>query len=267
MEHNPTERYSRQILLPEVGIEGQKKIMKARVLVIGAGGLGSPVIEYLSGAGVGTIGIVDGDTVDISNLHRQPIHNIETISRLKEISAGERAQKINPFSKIVFPVTGRFTIENAAELVSQFDIIVDAVDNFSIKYLINDACIFHNKSYVHAGIVKWAGQVFTHIPGSPCLRCLMPQIPSADVVPSCSRAGILGPVAGIIGCIQATEVLKLLIESDKCLVGKFAKFDAKLMTLKTSRFNMNATCQICGINPTITFLKEEEQLLCDLQGK
>ena len=267
MKHEPEQRYSRQILLPEVGIEGQKKIMKSKVLVVGAGGLGSPVIEYLVGAGVDTITVVDGDTVDVSNLHRQPTHSVDMIGKMKSFSASMRAECINPFVKSEHKDEW-FTTDNAIQLISDHDLILDCVDNFPIKYLINDACVMLQKPYIHAGVVKWSGQVFTYVPGSPCLRCLMPQIPSADVVPSCSRAGILGPSVGIVGCMQALEALKLIIGMENnCLIGKLARIDLKQMTVKTFKFSNNTSCDVCGTDPTIKELRQEEQLKCDISSR
>jgi molybdopterin/thiamine biosynthesis adenylyltransferase len=247
-----------------MGVKGQLALAAAKVLVIGAGGLGSPNIMYLAGAGVGTLGIVDGDVVDISNLHRQIAHDDTSVGQSKAWSASTTARDINSNIKVVTHDEW-FTADNAAELISQYDFVIDAVDNFAIKYLINDACVIEKKPFCHAGVVGWKGQVFVHDIGGVCLRCIVPEPTPRELAPTCSRSGILGPMAGIIACMQATEVLKYLI-GVSTLTHKMVMFDGKKMKMNTLTIEKRMDCQVCGQDPTITDIQTVEMPVCDLKG-
>lgn len=250
-------RYDRQIILPQVGSEGQKKLKKSKVLLIGAGGLGSPAAAYLAGAGVGTIGIMDADTVSISNLQRQIIHSIETENINKAESAKLTMQKLNDKIDVKsYPYA--FTVDNAEEIIREYDFIIDAADNFETKFLINDACVLLEKPFCHAGILQFEGQVMTYVPGNaPCYRCIFEEIPESDSVPNCSQAGIIGAVAGIIGSIQALEAIKYLLNIGELLTGKLFLLDGLSMKTRTICFHgKNKNCRVCGSHRTIKNLKE-----------
>ena len=205
------ERYSRHLILKEIGVRGQKKLLAARVLVIGAGGLGSPAAMYLAAAGVGTIGIVDDDVVDLSNLQRQIIHGTGNVGMPKVESAAETVTSINP-DVTVKPYHIRVSAGNIAELIAGYDVIVDAADNFSTKFLINDACVLAGKPYIYGGALRFEGQLMTYVPGrGPCYRCIFRDMPAAGEVPSCKEAGVLGAVVGVIGSMQAVEAVKLIL--------------------------------------------------------
>ena len=258
-------RYSRHILLPEVGGKGQKKIAKARIFVVGAGGLGSPVALYLAAAGVGTIGLIDSDVVDLSNLQRQVLHHTPDVSRSKVLSAKEKIFAINPDVKVE-TYEDRFTSLNALELIRDYDVVIDGVDNFPAKFLINDACFFANKPLVHGGILRFDGRLFTIIPGqSACFRCIFKNPPRPGLVPSCQEAGIIGVVAGIIGTLQATEALKLVLGIGRPLTDRLLDFDARATQFREIRTKRNPNCQLCGTHPTITELFDHEQETCELQ--
>ncbi len=258
-------RYSRHILLPEVGGKGQKKIAKARMFVVGAGGLGSPVALYLAAAGVGTIGLIDSDVVDLSNLQRQVLHHTPDVGRSKVLSAKEKILAINP-DITVETYEDRFTSSNALELIRDYDVVIDGVDNFPAKFLINDACFFANKPLVHGGILRFDGRLFTIIPGqSACFRCIFKNPPRPGLVPSCQEAGIIGVVAGIIGTLQATEALKLVLGIGRPLTDRLLDFDARTTQFREIRTKRNPNCQLCGTNPTITELFDHEQETCELQ--
>jgi len=257
-------RYSRHILLPEVGGKGQAKLANARVLIIGAGGLGSPVALYLAAAGIGTIGLIDRDTVDLSNLQRQVLHHTPDLNRPKVISAKEKIQALNP-DVTVDVYEERLTATNAFGLFRSYDVIVDGVDNFPSKFLINDACFFTNTPLVHGGILRFEGRVFTIIPNqSACYRCIFKQPPPPGLVANCQEAGIIGVVAGIIGTIQATEVIKLLLGIGHLLTNRLLDFDAKATRFREIRLIRNPNCQLCGAHPTITELMEHEQETCQI---
>jgi len=256
------ERYSRHILLQEVGIEGQEKLLRAKVLIVGAGGLGSPAALYLAAAGVGTIGIVDYDEVEISNLQRQIIHYTRDITSPKVNSAADKMRAINP-DILVNKHRVSICADNIRDIIREYDFIIDGSDNFPTKFLINDACIFENIPFSHGGVLRFEGQTMTVIPGkSACYRCAFPKPPAADVLPTCSQAGILGPVAGILGTIQATEALKYVIGIGEPLTDTLLSFDAKTMDFSKVRLKKQKNCQICGENPTITELRDEEQAVC-----
>ncbi len=241
-----TERYQRQMLLPEFGTDGQKKLAKAKVLVIGAGGLASPVLLYLAGAGIGTIGIADGDTVSLDNLHRQIIHTGKTIGTNKAASAEARIGELNGDVTVeTYPVF--LTSDNGMELLEGYDFIIDAVDRFETKFLINDLCVRAKKPFCYAGVVAMHGQVMTYVPGKgPCLRCIFEEMPPPGSVPSAKEAGVFGPVVGVIGSIQASEALKYFL-GQELLTGKLYQFDAKTMSGRTARFpKASSRCPVCG---------------------
>ena len=245
-------RYSRHLILPEVGEQGQLKLKAARVLCIGAGGLGAPLTMYLSAAGVGTLGIVDFDVVEASNLQRQVIHGTNDIGRPKVDSAEESLKAINPNVKIVkFPA--RLSSENAMEIFKDFDIIADGTDNFPTRYLVNDASVLSGKPNVYASIFRFEGQasVFSMKDG-PCYRCLYPEPPPPGLVPSCAEGGVLGILPGLLGIIQATEVIKLILGAGEPLVGRLLLVDALAMRFRELKLRKNPDCPACGTNPTIT---------------
>ena len=259
-------RYSRHILLKDVGVEGQEKIRNGKVLVVGAGGLGAPVALYLAAAGVGTIGIVDGDVVDLSNLQRQVIHFTGDVGYPKVESARDKMLAINPNVK-VNTIREFLMSDNALDIIKDYDFIVDGTDNFPVKFLINDACVMAGKPFSHGGILRFEGQTFTHLPGTACYRCLFKSPPPANAVPTCSQAGVLGAIAGMLGTIQAAETLKYLTGVGELLTNKLLTFNAKTMDFRKINTRRQASCAICGDNPTITELIDYEQAVCDLHNK
>lgn len=259
------ERYSRHIILPEVGGKGQKKINAAKVFLVGAGGLGSPVGLYLAAAGVGTIGICDADAVDLSNLQRQILHRTEDVNRPKVLSAKRTMEALNPDTKVI-PYQTRLTSENILDIIKDYDIVVDGSDNFPTRYLVNDACVLARKPLVSGAVFRFDGQATTIVPyETPCYRCLFETPPPPGMVPSCQEAGILGSVVGVIGAIQATEVLKLILGKGNGLKGKLLLFDAIEMDFRKVRVRRNPQCPVCGENPTITELIDYEQF-CTLRA-
>ncbi len=258
-------RYSRHILLPEVGGKGQKKIAGAKVLVVGAGGLGSPVALYLAAAGVGTLGLIDYDTVDRSNLQRQVLHHTPDLGRPKVQSAKEKIGLLNP-DVTVDTHHDRLNAHNARDYIAPYDVVIDGVDNFPAKFLINDACYFATTPLIHGGILRFEGRVFSILPGqSACYRCIFNQPPPPGLVPGCQEAGIIGVVAGIIGTIQATEALKLILGIGHPLTDRLLDFDARRTAFREIRTRRNPACPLCGAHPTITTLDEHEQEPCRLQ--
>ena len=255
-------RYSRHILLPEVGGKGQHKIGQARVLIVGAGGLGSPVAFYLAAAGVGTIGLIDSDVVDLSNLQRQVIHQTKDIGQPKVNSAKAKILALNPHVAVETHYE-RLNADNALDIVEGYDIVVDGVDNFPAKFLINDACYFRKKPLVHGGILRFDGRVFTIIPGkSACYRCVFKQPPPPGLVASCQEAGVIGALAGVIGTIQATEVLKLILGRGRLLTDRLLDYDARVTRFREIRVSKNPKCPLCGDQPEITRLIEYETEVC-----
>jgi molybdopterin-synthase adenylyltransferase len=250
------ERYSRHILLQEVGSEGQKKLLNAKVLVVGAGGLGSAVLLYLAAAGIGTIGIIDGDVVDITNLQRQIIHSTKTIGISKVMSAKQRIEALNPDVKILC-FEKRLTTENAIDIIKDFDFVVEATDNFNSKFLVNDACVMAGKPFSQGGVLRFEGQTFTYVPGSACYRCLYQAPPPDDKSASCSQAGILGSIAGMLGTIQATEVLKYFTQAGQLLTNKLLSFDALSLSFKTINVCKDEECIVCGRAKDSYNLKDE----------
>jgi sulfur-carrier protein adenylyltransferase/sulfurtransferase len=252
-------RYSRHLILPEVGVTGQQKLKAAKVLCIGAGGLGSPVALYLAAAGVGTIGIVDFDVVDFSNLQRQILHGTSDVGRSKLDSAKDRLLDINPNINVVTH-NAALSSENALELFAPYDIVVDGTDNFPTRYLVNDACVILGKPNAYGSIFRFEGQasVFATKEG-PCYRCLYPEPPPPGLVPSCAEGGVLGVLPGVVGCIQATETIKLILGAGEPLIGRFLIFDALRMKFRELKLRKDPDCPVCGTHPTVTKLIDYEQ--------
>ena len=259
-------RYSRHLIMPEVGMEGQLKIKAAKVLCIGAGGLGSPLALSLGAAGVGTIGVVDFDVVDYTNLQRQIIHSTADVGKKKLDSAAEKLKAINPFLNIKKFDT-RLSSENALELFKDFDIIADGTDNFPTRYLVNDACVLSRKPNVYASIFRFEGRasIFA-LPEGPCYRCLYPEPPPPGLVPSCAEGGVLGILPGLLGVIQATETLKLILGKGDPLTGRLLLVDALGMKFRELKLRKNPECPACGKNPTITKLIDYEEF-CGIRGE
>jgi len=243
-------RYARHIILPEVGGKGQRKLLDARVLIVGAGGLGSPIALYLAAAGVGTLGIVDFDQVDLSNLQRQIMHHVHDVGRPKVTSAAETVAEINPDAKVVtYPV--RLSSDNVIDIIAGYDIVVDGCDNFPTRYLVNDACVWNGKPYVYGSIFRFEGQTSVFYPGKGCYRCLFPTPPPPGMVPSCQEAGVLGVLPGVVGVIQATEVVKLILGIGEPLVGRLLLYDALAMEFREVKIRRDENCPVCGDTPTI----------------
>jgi molybdopterin/thiamine biosynthesis adenylyltransferase len=260
------ERYSRHILLQDIGVEGQEKIHEGKVLVVGAGGLGAPVLLYLAAAGVGRLGVIDGDTVDLSNLQRQVIHFTPDVGKPKVISAKEKIELINPDVEVI-TYHSFFTAENAFEILSGYDFIVDGTDTFPVKFLINDACVLGGKPFSHGGILRFEGQTFTHLAGTACYRCAFHSPPPPNAVPTCSQAGVLGAIAGMLGTIQAAEALKFLTGTGELLTNRLLSFQAKTMQFRSVGIRRNSRCPICGDHPTITQLQEAEAAVCEIKQR
>ena len=259
-------RYSRHLIMPEVGMEGQQKLKAARVLCIGAGGLGSPLALYLTAAGVGTLGVVDFDVVDYTNLQRQIIHSTADVGRKKLDSAAEKLKGINPFLNLRTFET-RLTSDNALELFREFDIIADGTDNFPTRYLVNDACVLTGKPNVYGSIFRFEGQasVFATEQG-PCYRCLYPEPPPPGLVPSCAEGGVLGILPGLVGVIQATETIKLILGQGDPLIGRLLLVDALGMKFRELKLRKNPDCPACGSHRTITKLIDYNEF-CGIRGE
>jgi adenylyltransferase/sulfurtransferase len=259
-------RYSRHLIMPEVGMEGQQKLKAARVLCIGAGGLGSPLALYLAAAGVGTLGIVDFDVVDYTNLQRQIIHTTADVGRKKLESAAEKLKAINPFLNLRTFET-RLTSENALAIFREFDIVADGTDNFPTRYLVNDACVLTGKPNVYGSIFRFEGQasVFATEAG-PCYRCLYPEPPPPGLVPSCAEGGVLGILPGLVGVMQATEVIKLILGKGEPLIGRLLLIDALGMKFRELKLRKNPDCPACGAHPTITKLIDYNEF-CGIRGE
>jgi molybdopterin/thiamine biosynthesis adenylyltransferase len=251
-------RYARHILLREVGGVGQEKLLNSKVLVIGAGGLGSPLILYLAAAGVGTIGVVDDDVVDLSNLQRQIAHSFERIGQSKVDSAKAAVAAINPDVTVVTHKV-RLTADNARALISDYDIVADGSDNFPTRFLVNDACFFEKKTLVSAAVLRFDGQLSTFKPhaGGPCYRCLYPAAPPPGQVPSCDEAGVLGAVAGVLGTLQATEVLKEIMGIGEGMAGRLLIYDALAAAMRHVKIKPDPECPLCSPKATITTLRAE----------
>ena len=251
------QRFSRHIIMPQVGSIGQRKLMNASVLLVGAGGLGSPLAMYLAAAGIGKIGIVDFDDVDITNLHRQLLHGMNDIGRPKVDSAEDTIREINPDAEIV-KIAKHINSENAMEIADEFDILIDGTDNFPTRYLINDLGVLMDKPVVHGSIFMFDGQVTTFLPGQGCYRCLYPAPPPPGMVPSCAEAGVLGVLPGIVGSLMATEAIKLILGVGKPLVNRLLMVDALDMDMRTVKIRKDPNCPACGENPTVTELIDYE---------
>ena len=255
-------RYSRHIIMPQIGSRGQRKLMDAKVLVIGAGGLGGPAALYLALAGVGTIGIVDFDVVELSNLQRQVLHNTETVGMPKVLSAAQTLKRYNPEVNVVTHEVA-ITSENAMELIAGYDLVVNGADNFATRYLVNDATYLSGKPLVDGSILIFDGQVTTFLPGRGCYRCLFPEPPPPGMVPNCAEAGVLGALTGTVGSIQATEVVKVILDMGEPLVGRLLLIDALTMEFRSVRTRRDPACPLCGDNPTVTELIDYE-VFCGL---
>ncbi len=257
-------RYSRHFLLPEVGEEGQAKLLGAKILMVGAGGLGSPAAYYLAAAGVGTLGIIDNDVVDISNLQRQILHANDRVGTPKVESAKKTLEGLNPDVKVI-PYQSKLTSENIMEILKDYDFVVDGCDNFPTRYLVNDACVLMGKPNVHGSIFQFEGQATVFYPGKgPCYRCLYPEPPPAEMAPSCAEAGVLGVLPGLIGVIEALEAIKLILDKGDSLVGRLLTFNTLTMEINTLRLRRDPKCPMCGDNPTIKELIDYEEF-CSLR--
>lgn len=253
------ERYSRHIMLPEVGGAGQTKMLEARVLLVGAGGLGSPAAYYLAAAGIGNLGIVDFDRVDLSNLQRQIIHSTERIGMLKTESAKKTIQALNPDVKVAL-YNEKLTSRNILDIFKDYDYILDGTDNFATRYLINDACVMTGKTNIHGSIFRFEGQATVFKPGAgPCYRCLYPEPPPPGLTPNCQEGGVLGVLAGVIGSLQVVETLKLILGKDGTLVGTLLIYDALNTEFRRLKLKRDANCPVCGERPTITELIDYEE--------
>jgi adenylyltransferase/sulfurtransferase len=257
-------RYSRHIILPGIGAAGQHKLIDAKVLCVGAGGLGSPIAMYLAAAGVGTLGIVDFDRVDVTNLQRQLLHDTDDVGRPKVASAVDRLRAINPTIEVI-PYDTMLASDNAFEIIRPYDIVIDGSDNFPVRYLVNDACQMLGKPLVYGSIYQFEGQASVFLPGpeTPCYRCLFPNPPPPGAVPSCAEAGVFGVLPGIIGSIQAVEAIKLVTGMGTPLVGRLLLFDALDMDFTTVKLRWDPECSVCGKHPTVTELIDYE-VFCGL---
>ena len=257
------ERYSRHIILEQVGTAGQEKLLASKVLIIGVGGLGSPAALYLAAAGVGTIGLLDGDNVDVTNLQRQVIHHTSDVGRRKIVSAREKIEAINP-DVVVRTYALWMQAENIREIIREYDFVIEAVDNFVGKFLINDACYFERVPFSHGGILQFDGQLMTVVPDrSACYRCVFPALPPAGSAPSCGQAGVLGVLPGVIGSLQATEAIKYLLGIGSLLTDTLLTYHALTMHFRQVPIGRNPDCRLCGRNAEITELKDEAQGVCD----
>ncbi len=260
------ERYSRHIILKEIGVKGQKKLMNGSVLIIGAGGLGAPAAMYLAAAGVGKIGIADADVVDLSNLQRQIIHTTADVGRPKVESAAETMRAINPDVEVV-TYHEFISSANIMDIIKDYDFVLDGTDNFPAKFLINDACVMADKPFSHAGILRFKGQLMTVIPHqSPCYRCVFKTMPPKDAIPTCKQAGVIGAMAGVIGSLQALEAVKFLTGAGELLTGKLLTFDALTMKFHTVKLPPRGDgCAVCSDHPEITELIDYEQPACEFK--
>lgn len=258
------ERYSRHIILKEVGAKGQKKLLNGKVLIIGAGGLGAPAAMYLAAAGIGTIGIADADEVELSNLQRQIIHGTEDLGKAKVQSAKETIERMNP-DVTVHTYRTFVDSKNILELIKDYDFIIDGTDNFPAKFLINDACVMAGKPFSHGGIIRFKGQLMTYVPGQgPCYRCVFKNPPPKDAVPTCKQAGVIGAMGGVIGSLQAMEAIKYILGVGDLLTGYLLTYDALTMEFRKIKLPKHVPdCPICGEHPTITELIDYEQKECE----
>src|SRR4051812_6514599 len=259
-------RYSRHLIMPEVGTDGQKRLKASSVLLVGAGGLGSPLGLYLAAAGVGRLGLVDFDVVDFSNLQRQVLHGTADVGRPKLHSARDRIRSINPEVRVDLYET-HLTSANALDILRPYDVVIDGTDNFPTRYLVNDACVLLNKPNVYGSIFRFDGQASVfHPPAGPCYRCLYPEPPPPGEVPSCAEGGVLGVLPGLVGCIQATEAVKLILGRGEPLIGRLLLYDALQMRFQEFKVRRNPRCPLCGDRPTITALIDYDQF-CGVRGE
>jgi adenylyltransferase/sulfurtransferase len=268
LSNDEVSRYSRHLILPEVTLEGQKRLKASSVLVVGAGGLGAPVSLYLAAAGVGKIGLVDFDEVDSSNLQRQVLFGESDVGRSKLEAARGRLQDLNPHTEVVGH-RKRLSSETAMDMLRDYDLIIDGTDNFPTRYCVNDACVLLGKPNVYGSIFRFEGMATVFDPrrdDSPCYRCMYPEPPPPGMVPSCAEGGVLGILPGVIGCIQATEAIKLMLGEGEPLVGRLIRYDAMKMTFKTLKVHRDPACPVCGENPTVTELIDYEQF-CGTRGE
>ncbi|ATW28073.1 HesA/MoeB/ThiF family protein [Candidatus Formimonas warabiya] len=261
------ERYSRHIILKEVGAKGQKRLLNGKVLIIGAGGLGAPAAMFLAAAGIGTIGLVDFDAVELSNLQRQIIHFTKDVGKYKVISGEETIHEMNPDVEVV-GYREWVSSSNITGIIKDrdYDFIIDGTDNFPAKFLINDACVLNKKPFSHAGIIRFSGQTMTYVPGQgPCYRCIFKNPPPPEAVPTCKQAGVLGVMGGVMGTIQATEAIKYLLGLGELLTGHLLTYDALHMNFRKVKLSHHKKCQVCGENPTIRELIDYEQAVCEVK--
>ena len=260
------ERYSRHIILPEVGGKGQEKLLAGKVLIVGTGGLGCPAALYLAAAGIGTLGVMDADVVDLTNLQRQILHGTADLGRAKVLSAAETLRSIND-DVDVRVYDERLTAANALDILPEYDFIIDGTDSFAAKFLVADACHFAKRPYSHAGILSFYGQTITVRPGeTTCYRCLFRRPPPPGTVPSCSQAGVLGVLPGVVGTIQATEAVKHVLGIGELLTDRLLTYDALALDFRETRVHRSARCPLCGDDPGITELRDEAQEVCDLRA-
>lgn len=260
------ERYSRHILLKDVGVEGQTDLLDSKVLIIGAGGLGAPAALYLAAAGLGTIGIADADAVELSNLQRQIIHFTPDVGKAKVESAGEKMHSLNP-DVTVHTYHEFLRADNVMRIIQGYDFVIDGTDSFPSKFLINDACVKAGIPFSHGGILRFTGQTMTVIPGqSACYRCVFEKPPPANAVPTCSEAGVLGAIAGMLGTIQAAEALKFITGAGRILANTLLSFEALSMNFRKVKLRRNPGCALCGETPSITELSDEQQVACELKS-
>jgi len=250
-------RYSRHIIMPQVGSKGQRKLLDSKALIVGAGGLGSPSAVYLALAGVGTIGVVDFDVVELSNLQRQILHHTDDVGRPKVVSAKETIQENNPDTNVILHQE-RLTSENALDIISKYDVVINGADNFASRYLVNDACYLLGKPLVDGSILIFDGQATVFVPGKGCYRCLFPSPPPPGMVPNCAEAGVLGALTGLVGSIQAVETLKFLLGIGESLVSRLLLIDGLSMDFRQVKIRRNPECPLCGDNPTVTKLIDYE---------
>lgn len=256
------ERYSRHIILKGFGVKGQKRLMAGSVLIVGAGGLGSPAALYLAAAGVGRVGIIDSDAVDLSNLQRQVVHTTADVGNRKVASAAASMRAINPDIEVK-EYDVRLDASNASDIIAPYDFILEGTDNFPTKFLVNDACVLAGKPFCHGGILRFQGQLMTYVPGHPCYRCAFKEPPPEDAVPSCSQAGVIGAVAGVIGSLQALEAVKYLAGVGELTVNRILTYDAFYGDFDEIQLpNREPNCAVCGDNPTITTLADYGQPIC-----
>ncbi|HSB51293.1 MAG TPA: molybdopterin-synthase adenylyltransferase MoeB [Dissulfurispiraceae bacterium] len=258
------QRYSRHIILPEVGGKGQGRLLESRVFIVGAGGLGCPVGYYLAAAGVGTIGMIDNDTVELSNLQRQIAHSTKTLDMPKVDSAKMTFEALNPDVKVI-GIRGRLTKDNIRDYLKDYDVVVDGSDNFPTRYLVNDACVMLRKPLVSGAILRFEGQVSTIVPGEGhCYRCLFEEMPPPGLVPSCQEAGVIGAITGVVGSLQAIEVIKLILGKGEILKNTLLIYDALKATFRRVKVPRNPECPACGERPTITELSDDDSGYCRL---